>query len=385
MAKIVRRRRGTTTQHANFTGDPGEITVDLTEKTVRVHIGDNFEGGYPLARKDMSNVVDKVGITQLKVTDGTPDQLLSTDGNGNLQFSNAPDVSGASVGGDISGTVGNAQIVANAVGTPEIADNAVVSTKIPAGNIEQTHLAVNSVGTSQIQLNAVTVSEIAPMAVQEAKIQTGAVTANKIADNAVTTAKILDANVTTNKLVDNVVTTVKILNANVTDVKLATNSVTTTKIVDGNVTVAKLASSGVLPALDGSNLINLTIPEGVPSGVIAIWSQSIATIPSGWVICDGNNGTPDLRDSFVFGAGSGQAVGTTGGSTSTAGATLSIAQLAAHTHTYQNNPARSQGGDNAVQSALQSAATTSSTGSGASHTHTGTLPPFVALAYIMKT
>ena len=364
MAKIVRRRRGTTAQHVGFTGDPGEITVDLTEKTVRVHDGAQ-ETGFPLARKDMENVTDQVGITQLKVSDGTPNQLLSTDGNGNLQFSNAPDVSGASVGGDISGTVGNAQIVANAVGTPEIADNAVVSTKIPAGNIQQTHLAVNSVGTSQIQLNAVTVSEIAPQAVQEAKIQTGAVTANKISDNAVTTAKILDANVT--------------------DVKLATNSVTTTKIVDGNVTVAKLASSGVLPALDGSNLINLTIPEGVPSGVIAIWSGSIATIPSGWVICDGTNSTPDLRDKFVIGAGSGQAVNATGGSTSTAGASLSIAQLAAHTHTYQNNPARSQGGDNASQSALQSAATTSSTGSGAAHTHTGTLPPFFALAYIMKT
>lgn len=384
MAKIVRRRRGTTAQHAGFTGDPGEITVDLTEKTVRVHDGDQ-ETGFPLARKDMSNVTDQVGITQLKVSDGTPDQLLSTDGNGNLQFSNAPDVSGASVGGDISGTVGNAQIVANAVGTPEIADGSITASKYGDNSIASEKIAPNQITTTHIALNAVTVSEIAPMAVQEAKIQTGAVTANKIADNAVTTAKILDANVTTNKLVDDAVTTVKILNANVTDVKLATNSVTTSKIVDGNVTVAKLASSGVLPALDGSNLINLTIPEGVPSGVIAIWSGSIATIPSGWVICDGTNSTPDLRDRFVIGAGSGQAVNATGGSTSTAGATLSIAQLAAHTHTYQNNPARSQGGDNAVQSALQSAATTSSTGSGASHTHTGTLPPFFALAYIMKT
>jgi hypothetical protein len=383
MAKIVRRRRGTTAQHANFEGDPGEITVDLTEKTVRVHIGDSFQGGYPLARKDMSNVVDQVGITQLKVTDGTPDQLLSTDGNGNLQFNNAPDVSGASVGGDISGTVGNAQIVANAVGTPEIADDAVVSAKIPAGNIQQTHLAVNSVGTSQIQLNAVTVSEIAPMAVQEAKIQTGAVTANKIADNAVTTAKILDANVTTNKLVDNVVTTVKILNANVTDVKLATNSVTTTKIVDGNVTVAKLASSGVLPALDGSNLINLTIPEGVPSGVITIWFGSIASIPSGWVICDGNNLTPDLRDKFVIGAGSGQAVGTTGGSTSTGAHTLTIAQMPAHTHSGQTGGGRGAGDDNGP--AVGGGSTTGATGGNGSHTHTGTLPPFVALAYIMKT
>ena len=137
MAKIVRRRRGSTTDHDAFTGDEGEITVDLTEKTVRVHDGSTVSGT-PLARKDMGNVSNAVGIEQLAVSDGTPDQLLSTDGSGNLQFSNAPDVSGASVGGDISGTVGNAQIVANAVGTPEIADDAVVSAKIAAGNVQQT-------------------------------------------------------------------------------------------------------------------------------------------------------------------------------------------------------------------------------------------------------
>lgn len=38
----------------------------------------------------------------------------------------------------------------------------------------------------------------------------------------------------------------------------------------------------------------------VPSGVIAMWSGSIATIPTGWVFCDGNNGTPDLRNRFVI-------------------------------------------------------------------------------------
>ena len=141
--------------------------------------------------------------------------------------------------------------------------------------------------------------------------------------------------------------------------------------------------TGALPAISGAALTGLS--AGVATGIIAIWSGAIVDIPSGWVICDGNNLTPDLRDKFVIGAGSGQAVNATGGSTSTSGATLSIAQLAAHTHTYANNPARSEGGDNASQSALQSTATTGSTGSGAAHTHTGTLPPFFALAYIMKT
>ena len=69
---------------------------------------------------------------------------------------------------------------------------------------------------------------------------------------------------------------------------------------------------------------------GVPSGVIALWSGSIGSIPADWVICDGTNSTPDLRDRFVIGAGSTYAVDATGGSTTTSA-------VAAHTHTLSGN------------------------------------------------
>lgn len=64
---------------------------------------------------------------------------------------------------------------------------------------------------------------------------------------------------------------------------------------------------------------------GVPSGVIAMWSGSIGTIPVGWYLCDGTNSTPDLRDRFIVGAGSSYAVGATGGSAN--------ATLVSHSHT----------------------------------------------------
>ena len=51
----------------------------------------------------------------------------------------------------------------------------------------------------------------------------------------------------------------------------------------------------------------------VPSGTIVMWSGELSTIPSGWVLCDGSNGTPDLRDVFLYGWGT-EAVGVTGGS-----------------------------------------------------------------------
>lgn len=48
-------------------------------------------------------------------------------------------------------------------------------------------------------------------------------------------------------------------------------------------------------------------------GMIMLWYGSVATIPSGWALCDGNNGTPDLRTIFVAGAGSALTPGDTGG------------------------------------------------------------------------
>jgi hypothetical protein len=55
-------------------------------------------------------------------------------------------------------------------------------------------------------------------------------------------------------------------------------------------------------------------PSGsVPSGVIVMWSGSAGNVPSGWALCNGSNGTPDLRNRFIRG---GTSSGATGGSVS---------------------------------------------------------------------
>jgi len=90
--------------------------------------------------------------------------------------------------------------------------------------------------------------------------------------------------------------------------------------------IVQLDGTGKLPALDGSQLTGIV---SIPTGLISLWSGSTASIPSGWQICDGTNGTPDLRDRFVVGAGSSYAVGDTGGAASVA---LSEAELPSHTH-----------------------------------------------------
>lgn len=101
--------------------------------------------------------------------------------------------------------------------------------------------------------------------------------------------------------------------------------------------VVQLNGSAQLPAVDGSLLTGI---EGVPSGIIAIWSGTVASIPSGWVICDGTNGTPNLTGQFVVHADADAAgtynVGDTGGSNTV---TLAETNLPGHTHSVSGTTA----------------------------------------------
>ena len=67
----------------------------------------------------------------------------------------------------------------------------------------------------------------------------------------------------------------------------------------------------------------------VPPGAIIMWSGSINNIPVGWALCDGRNGTPDLRDRFIVGAGGSYNVGDTGGADAV---TLDADQMPRHRH-----------------------------------------------------
>ena len=72
----------------------------------------------------------------------------------------------------------------------------------------------------------------------------------------------------------------------------------------------------------------------IPSGVITMWSGAIGDIPGGWTLCDGTDGTPDLTDRFVAGAGGQYSVGDTGGEDEH---TLTEAETPSHVHTGSTN------------------------------------------------
>jgi len=135
----------------------------------------------------------------------------------------------------------------------------------------------------------------------------------------------------------------------------------------------------------------------IPAGFIGLWSGAANAIPAGWALCNGANGTPNLVDRFVLGAGtSTPAVGATGGSKD--------AIVVSHTHTASDSghshsiPGANSGRNGSASGVL--AVTGGQAGTGATTNassanitvaaagQSGTnanLPPYYALCYIMKT
>ena len=126
---------------------------------------------------------------------------------------------------------------------------------------------------------------------------------------------------------------------------------------------------------------------GIPTGVIVLWSGAANAIPSGYVLCDGNNSTPDLRDRFLVGAGNSYSVGDTGGS-NTATDTVNISASFSGQTSNDTGPV-----NNSSNKSLYSAGSTtrrhthafSGTASGSDTVSIDTRSPYYALCYIMKT
>jgi hypothetical protein len=153
------------------------------------------------------------------------------------------------------------------------------------------------------------------------------------------------------------------------------------------------ASGQVLLSAGGSN--TPTWGNTFVAGMIMLWSGSSASIPSGWLLCDGSSSTPDLRNRFVVGATSTYAVGATGGSADAI--VVSHTHTATvtdpgHSHTVTITPISDSGGGSPPRMTNSGSTTTSTetTGITVANSTTGSsgtnanLPPYYALCYIMK-
>lgn len=147
----------------------------------------------------------------------------------------------------------------------------------------------------------------------------------------------------------------------------------------------------------------------IPAGVIVMWSGSAADVPETWAICDGNNGTPNLKDRFIVSAGDNYTPGDTGGENEI---TLTVDQLpthdhphdlavqpgGAHSHTLNNEMGGAAGSGNQFNMVDEGSQDTLDTDTAGEHIHTlsggigntggdqshENRPPYYALVYIMK-
>lgn len=182
------------------------------------------------------------------------------------------------------------------------------------------------------------------------------------------------------------------------------------------------ATAGGSLILTASNLAG-NLPSGTDlchTNLICLWNGISSSVPTGWHICDGTNGTPDLRDRFVVGAGTTYSYGSTGnantGSTDPAGGltiaghALTIAEMPTHNHTFwtggygfhsavsggysslinggsQQNAwptGEPEAGTQIIGNAGSGNAHTHGISGSLAHTHTYSLPPYYGLFYIMK-
>ena len=522
MAKLLKLRRGTTTQHGSFTGAEGEVTVDTDKETLVVHDG-STAGGHPVAAEDMANVssasiagrLSNDSIAVGKIAAGTlPSDVKIQDANvsGNLTIESADIVDGTIVNADVNAsaaiagtkispdfgsqdvtTTGNIVLDSNSNkiklgdgqelqishngGNSIITDTAhpvfvkgnQVHLQSANGNMvscyqdaqtelffnEQKKLATTSGGidvTGNIAVSGtVDGVDIAAIGVSNGAIASATTaTTQSASDNSTKVATTAYVDTAVTNLVDSAPSALNTLNELAAAIgddanfsTTVTNSIATKMPLaggefTGNVTCENITPDGDSSRNLGSNSVrfanvyadnfvgsgaNLTGVEAFVSGMIILWSGNTGNIPSGFVLCNGSNSTPDLRDRFVVGAGSSYNPGNTGGSASV---TLSTTQIPSHNHTTPNHRHSFSGSTNNDTHShtwdRQDAAndqgyrpwpasnndcrrttantgndthnhsfsgntgyhqgTTTSTGSGSSHENR---PPYYALCYIMKT
>ena len=330
MAKLLKLRRGTTSQHSSFTGAEGEVTIDTTKDTAVVHDG-STQGGRPLLREDLDNMpASGVSAGTYGSSTALPVITVNAEGLVTSATTSAIDSTAITNGTSSASVANNGDITVNRAGTNRlIVDQHGVQV---GGRLDIS-------GNIQLSGN-VDGRDVAADGTKLDGIESGATADQTAAEIRTLVESASDSNVFT----DADHSKLNGIESGATADQTAAEILAAIKTVDGNgsgLDADRLQSVDAAFLRNASNLNSGTISmdrlptlNTVPSGAIFLWSGAVNAIPSGYVLCNGSNSTPDLRDRFVVGAGNSYSPNTSGGSASI---TLSTNNLPGHTHNTGNH------------------------------------------------
>jgi len=189
MAKLLKLRRGTTSQHSSFTGAEGEVTVDTDKETIVVHDG-STAGGHPVAAEDMANVssasiVGRLGtgsvvkakleadiIDGTKLADNACDSEHYTDGSVDHVHLAADAVDGDNIADDsinsehyVDASIDHQHLSNDCIDGDNIQDDVINSEHYAAGSVDHEHLANDIIDGDNIQDDVINSEHIAAGAV----------------------------------------------------------------------------------------------------------------------------------------------------------------------------------------------------------------------------
>jgi len=166
MAKLLKLRRGTTSQHSSFTGAEGECTVDTTKDTLVVH-DNSTAGGRPLLREDLNNIGTGVVTHAMLAGDCIDGDNLADNACNSEHYTDT--------------SIQTAHIADDAITADKIADNTITATQLAADSVGYSELAVGAVGNENLAADAVSSGKMADSSVATAALQDDAVTLAKMA------------------------------------------------------------------------------------------------------------------------------------------------------------------------------------------------------------
>ena len=149
MAKLLKLRRGTTSQHSSFTGAEGECTVDTTKDTLVVHDGSQA-GGRPLLREDLNNIGTGVVTHTMLAGDCIDGDNLADNAVNSEHYTD--------------GSIDHVHLAGDAVDGDNLADNACDSEHYTDGSIDTAHLAADAITGAKIADDQVTLAKMAGIA-----------------------------------------------------------------------------------------------------------------------------------------------------------------------------------------------------------------------------